>query len=75
MGAFSRPGLAGTLTTRFPLPSAFTSVAMLLEGVAAVFLAWIILSEAPGGWQIVGACVVLGGIVVARRGSLCGVKT
>jgi drug/metabolite transporter (DMT)-like permease len=57
------------------LPSAFTSVAMLLEGVAAVFLAWIILSEAPGGWQIVGACVVLGGIVVARRGSLCGVKT
>jgi drug/metabolite transporter (DMT)-like permease len=51
------------------LPSAFTSVAMLLEGVAAVFLAWIILNEALGGLQIIGACVVVGGIVIARRGS------
>lgn len=51
------------------LPSSFTSVAMLLEGVAAVFLAWIILSETPGGWQIAGACIVIGGIVIARRGS------
>jgi len=52
------------------LPSSFTSVAMLLEGVAAVFLAWIILAETPGSWQIVGACIVIGGIVIARRGSL-----
>ncbi|MBL6933557.1 MAG: DMT family transporter [Rhodospirillales bacterium] len=52
------------------LPSAFTSVAMLLEGVAAVFLAWIILNEALGGWQIVGASIVVGGIVIARRGSI-----
>ncbi|NQU56326.1 MAG: DMT family transporter [Rhodospirillales bacterium] len=52
------------------LPSSFTSVAMLLEGVAAVFLAWIILAEVPGGWQIAGACIVIGGIVIARRGSL-----
>jgi len=54
------------------LPSSFTSVAMLLEGVAAVFLAWIILSEAPGPWQILGACIVIGGIVIARRGSRSG---
>ncbi len=52
------------------LPASFTSVAMLLEGVAAVFLAWIILAETPGSWQIVGACIVIGGIVIARRGSL-----
>jgi len=54
------------------LPSAFSSVAMLLEGVAAVFLAWIILAEVLGGWQIVGACVVVGGIIIARRGSVAG---
>lgn len=52
------------------LPSAFTSVAMLLEGVAAVVLAWIILAEVLGPWQVLGACVVVGGIVIARRGSL-----
>jgi drug/metabolite transporter (DMT)-like permease len=54
------------------LPASFTSVAMLLEGIAAVFLAWIILSEAPGIWQILGACIVMGGIVIARRGSRTG---
>lgn len=54
------------------LPSAFTSVAILLEGVAAVLLAWIILNEGLGGWQIVGAMVVIGGIMIARRGSLPG---
>mgnify|MGYP002725635147 CR=1 FL=1 len=52
------------------LPSAFTSVAMLLEGVAAVFLAWIILDEGLGPWQVLGAMVVIGGIVIARRGSM-----
>ncbi|MBC8268629.1 MAG: DMT family transporter [Rhodospirillaceae bacterium] len=54
------------------LSSAFTAVAMLLEGVAAIFLAWIILSEVPGGWQIVGACIVIGGVIIARRGNLQG---
>jgi drug/metabolite transporter (DMT)-like permease len=54
------------------LSSAFTSVAMLLEGVAAVFLAWLILSEVPGGWQIVGACIVIGGVIIARRGNVQG---
>lgn len=51
------------------LPSAFTSLAMLLEGVAAVFLAWIILSEIPSGWQIAGASIVICGIVIARHGT------
>lgn len=54
------------------LPSAFTAVAMLLEGVAAVFLAWIILAEALGPVQLLGACIVVGGIMIARRGSFSG---
>jgi len=51
------------------LPAAFSSVAMLLEAIAAVFLAWIILGEALDGWQLLGAGIVIGGIFVARRGS------
>ena len=51
------------------LPAAFSSVAMLLEAIAAVFLAWIILGEALDAWQIAGAGIVIGGIFIARRGS------
>lgn len=51
------------------LPAAFSALAMLLEALAAVLLAWIILDEALDGWQILGAGIVIGGIVMARRGS------
>ena len=51
------------------LPAAFSSVAMLFEAIAAVFLAWIILGEALDAWQVVGAGIVIGGIIIARRGS------
>ncbi len=51
------------------LPAAFSSVAMLLEAIAAVFLAWIILGEALDAWQVFGAGIVIGGIFIARRGS------
>jgi len=51
------------------LPAAFSSVAMLLEAIAAVFLAWVILGEALDIWQIAGAGIVIGGIFIARRGS------
>jgi len=57
------------------LPSSFASAAMLLEGVAAVFLAWLILAETPSVWQIAGACIVIGGIVIARRGSYSRSRT
>jgi len=54
------------------LPAPFSSLAMLLEAVAAAVLAWIVLGEALGGWQMLGASVVIAGIVAARRGSLSG---
>jgi drug/metabolite transporter (DMT)-like permease len=50
------------------LPSAFSSVSLLLQPVAATVLAWIILGEALGAWQGLGGAVVLVGIVLARRG-------
>ena len=51
------------------LPSAFSSVSLLLQPVAAALLAWIVLGEALGAWQGLGGAVVLAGIFLARRGS------
>ena len=51
------------------LPAAFSSVAMLLEAIAAVILAWLILNESLDGWQVLGAGIVIAGIFIARRGS------
>ncbi|NQV46156.1 MAG: DMT family transporter [Rhodospirillaceae bacterium] len=51
------------------LPTPFSSVGMLLEALGAAFLAWVILGEALDRWQILGAVVVIVGILLARRGS------
>ena len=54
------------------LPASFSSVALLVQPVAAAFLAWLLLSEALGIWQVLGGLLVLFGIVVAKRGSPVG---
>ena len=51
------------------LPAAFSSVSLLLQPAVAALLAWIILGEALGPWQALGALVILVGIYLARRGS------
>lgn len=51
------------------LPPAFSSVTLLVQPVAAAVIAWIVLNEPLGSWQAVGGAIVLGGILVARRGS------
>lgn len=51
------------------LPAAFSSVSLLLQPAVAALLAWIILGEALGPWQAMGALVILVGIYLARRGS------
>lgn len=51
------------------LPAALSSVSLLLQPAVAAVLAWAILAEPLGGWQISGALVILGGIYLARRGS------
>ncbi|MBA2346374.1 MAG: DMT family transporter [Rubrobacter sp.] len=50
------------------LPAAFSSVGLLLQPVAAATLAWALLGEALGIWQILGGVVVLFGIVLTHRG-------
>ncbi len=52
------------------LPAAFSSVSLLLQPAIAAFLAWLLLNEAVGPMQALGAGVILLGIVVARRGAI-----
>ncbi len=51
------------------LPAAFSSVGLLVEPAVAAALAWIILDEALGPFQAIGAAVIVAGILIARRGS------
>jgi drug/metabolite transporter (DMT)-like permease len=51
------------------LPAPFSSVSLLLQPVVAPLLAWGILSEPLGLWQVVGGAIVLAGIFLARWSS------
>ncbi len=49
------------------LPAAFSSLSLLVQPVASAVLAWIILGESIGAWQVVGGAIVMTGILLARR--------
>ena len=50
------------------LAPVFSSVVLLVQPVVAAVLAWLLFADGwMGPWQIVGALLVLGGIVLARR--------
>jgi drug/metabolite transporter (DMT)-like permease len=51
------------------LPAAFSAVSLLLQPAVAAILAWVILGEAMGPSQGLGAMMILVGIYFARRGS------
>ena len=51
------------------LPTAFASVGLIAEVVAAAVLGWLFLGETLAPLQWAGAAVVVFGIVLARRGS------
>lgn len=50
------------------LPAAVTSVILLLQPVAAMVIAAIVVDERPSPTQLVGAAAILVGVVVATRG-------
>ncbi len=49
------------------LPASFSSVVLLVQPAVAAAFGWWLFAEALGAWQMVGAALVLTGIVVARR--------
>ncbi len=52
------------------LPASFSAVGLLMQPAVAALLGWVVLHEAMGGMQFFGACVILTGILVCRRGSV-----
>lgn len=50
------------------LPTAFSSLTLLLQPVVAAILAWLLLSESITVLQAAGGLIVLAGILIARRG-------
>ncbi|MAE30035.1 MAG: EamA family transporter [Verrucomicrobiales bacterium] len=49
------------------LPAALTSLNLLLQPVFAAALGWVLLNEALGGQQLLGAAIVLGALFAANR--------
>jgi len=71
LGLVCHIGGQGLITFAFGhLPASFTSVSLLVQPVAASVFAWVLLSERLGATQIAGGIVVLGGIYLARLGSM-----
>ncbi|MEA2296498.1 MAG: hypothetical protein QOE86_4137 [Solirubrobacteraceae bacterium] len=57
------------ISTSLPrLPAALTSLLLLIQPVASVALAALILGETPSALQITGVVVILAGVVYASRG-------
>ncbi|MDQ3916384.1 MAG: DMT family transporter [Actinomycetota bacterium] len=50
------------------LPAAVTSIVLLLQPVGAMTIAALALGESPGAAQLLGAALILGGVVVATSG-------
>lgn len=55
-----------TLASLGHLTAAASSVASMLEPVLAGVFAWVLLGEALTGWQLLGAGVVLTGVIIAE---------
>lgn len=50
------------------LPANFSSLTLLIQPIVAGILAWMILDEALGSWQIAGGVTIISGIAIAKRG-------
>jgi drug/metabolite transporter (DMT)-like permease len=50
------------------LPAAFGSVGLLIQPMVAAILAWILFAEALGVYHLVGASLIISGILVCKRG-------
>ena len=49
------------------LPASLTSLNLLLQPIFAAALGWVLLGQAMGGQQLLGAAVVLGALAFANR--------
>jgi drug/metabolite transporter (DMT)-like permease len=57
------------------LPPATASVTVLVQPVVATTLGWILFNERVGAWQMLGAAIALGGVLLAQWASTVGSPT
>lgn len=50
------------------LPAAFGSVSLLIQPLIAAMLAWVLFAEALGVYHLVGATLIISGIIVSKKG-------
>lgn len=60
-------GLIALASAHLPV---FVSVSLLVQPIVAATAAWLLFDERIGAQQALGAVAVLGGIAIARRGSV-----
>lgn len=51
------------------LPTTFSSVSLLVQPVIAAILAWYLFAEALGVYHLVGAILILSGVMVCKKGT------
>lgn len=49
------------------LPPSFSSLTLLIQPIVAAVLAWVLLHEPLGSWQIAGGVIIITGILLAKR--------
>ena len=54
------------------LPASFATLSLLVQPVVTATISWILFAQALSPLQIGGGVLVLGGLVVAQRGTLSG---
>lgn len=50
------------------LPAAFGSIGLLIQPMVAAVLAWMLFAEALGVYHFIGASLIIGGILVCKKG-------
>ncbi len=71
LAVLCQAGAQGAITFALAhLPASLSAVTLLIQPLTAAIMAWLILGEPIGPFQIVGGAILLGGIFIARRGSM-----
>ena len=71
LAVLCQAGAQGAITFALAhLPASLSAVTLLIQPLTAAIMAWLILGEPIGPFQVVGGAILLGGIFIARRGSM-----
>jgi len=71
LAVLCQAGAQGAITFALAhLPASLSAVTLLIQPLTAAIMAWLILGEPIGPFQVVGGAILLAGIFIARRGSM-----